>query len=60
MAIQKEPGQKGVNWSNIAVGEFVACDCTRIHVLNSLLGGIMNMVNHYCTSNQSLVADRVY
>jgi len=20
MAIQKEPGQKGVNWSNIAVG----------------------------------------
>jgi hypothetical protein len=22
MAIQKEPGQKGVNWSNIAVGTF--------------------------------------
>lgn len=23
MAIEKEPGQKGVNWSNIAVGELV-------------------------------------
>ena len=22
MAIEKEPGQKGVNWSNIAVGKF--------------------------------------
>lgn len=24
MAIQKEPGQKGINWSNIAVGERVS------------------------------------
>lgn len=24
MAIQKEPGQKGVNWSNIAVGERIS------------------------------------
>lgn len=23
MAIQREPGQKGINWSNIAVGERV-------------------------------------
>jgi hypothetical protein len=22
MGVQKEPGQKGVNWSNIAVGEY--------------------------------------
>lgn len=27
MGIQREPGQRGVNWSNIAVGEhpFVSC-----------------------------------
>ena len=46
MAIQKEPGQKGVNWSNIAVG---TCDAL-ITVLSdgwltvSATGAIMNMV----------------
>lgn len=25
MGIQREPGQKGVNWSNIAVGESLLC-----------------------------------
>jgi hypothetical protein len=29
MAIQKEPGQKGVNWSNIAVGERVLCSTSK-------------------------------
>jgi hypothetical protein len=33
MAIQKEPGQKGVNWSNIAVGEH---PFLRIHILKSV------------------------
>ena len=45
MAITKEPGQQGINWSNIAVGE--------VHLLPNVepftysrpnLGGIMNMV----------------
>lgn len=28
MAIEKEPGQKGINWSNIAVGELTRHDTT--------------------------------
>jgi hypothetical protein len=49
MAIQKEPGQKGVNWSNIAVG---ACliqlyACTLVFSENWVAGAIMNMVLHY-------------
>jgi hypothetical protein len=27
MGIQREPGQKGVNWSNIAVGEHIFASC---------------------------------
>ena len=42
MAIQKEPGQKGVNWSNIAVGMYVFYFLTRLLTCNE--GGIMNMV----------------
>ena len=45
MAIQKEPGQKGVNWSNIAVGTYDALITTAYIQLNvAVIGAIMNMV----------------
>lgn len=46
MGVSAEPGQKGVNWSNIAVGEQSHYHNSR--VVNDLLvpGGIMNMVRH--------------
>lgn len=48
MGVQREPGQKGVNWSNIAVGKFdLSYDATRTDYLLTLkprIGGIMNMV----------------
>lgn len=48
MGIQREPGQKGVSWSNIAVGEYYSGNTLlppsdSSHVLCPL-GGIMNMV----------------
>lgn len=37
MAIQKEPGQKGVNWSNIAVGKRAVHFSRLVHETNSLV-----------------------
>lgn len=55
MAIQKEPGQKGINWSNIAVG---MCDALITAAYSQLIviltGGIMNMV--YALLNSPLYA----
>jgi hypothetical protein len=48
MGVQREPGQKGVNWSNIAVGKFnPSFDATRADLVltpRPRIGGIMNMV----------------
>ena len=48
MAIEKVPGQKGVNWSNIAVGECELLCCARsdgsILTFVCATGAIMNMV----------------
>jgi hypothetical protein len=48
MGIQREPGQKGVNWSNIAVGMCLPSPISKWLVPQELtlrvLGGIMNMV----------------
>ena len=48
MGVQREPGQKGVSWSNIAVGKFnPSSDATRADLIltpHSRTGGIMNMV----------------
>lgn len=43
MAIQKEPGQKGVSWSNIAVGVWPPT-VFYVHLCLRALGAIMNMV----------------
>jgi len=45
MGVQREPGQKGVSWSNIAVGGYTSTgisnsDSSCVHCV----GGIMNMV----------------
>ena len=45
MAIQKEPGQKGVNWSNIAVGMRNFVLLTRDVWRHPTAGAIMNMVH---------------
>ena len=42
MGIQREPGQKGFSWSNIAVGERISP--AKISATNACEGGIMNMV----------------
>ena len=48
MGVQREPGQKGFSWSNIAVGTFdTSSDATNVELLLTPLpriGGIMNMV----------------
>lgn len=48
MGVQREPGQKGVNWSNIAVGTFnLSSDASLMGLLltpRPHIGGIMNMV----------------
>lgn len=48
MGVQREPGQKGVSWSNIAVGKLdPSSDATFTEQLlnpHSRIGGIMNMV----------------
>lgn len=44
MAIQKEPGQKGVSWSNIAVGTWPLSTLLYVHSCLRALGAIMNMV----------------
>lgn len=44
MAIQKEPGQKGVSWSNIAVGMCVFDSLIHERLLTCNEGGVMNMV----------------
>ena len=43
MAIQKEPGQKGVSWSNIAVGTSISSHLLAFNP-HSNEGAIMNMV----------------
>jgi hypothetical protein len=50
MAIQKEPGQKGVNWSNIAVGTWALSTLPHVHSCLRALGAIMNMVLSYIPS----------
>lgn len=47
MAIQKEPGQKGVNWSNIAVGRSHDSSPHVNTILTIHVGGIMNMVQFF-------------
>ena len=64
MGVQREPGQKGVNWSNIAVGASSSFVMTQtlgwsnagrsIHP-----GGIMNMVFLPRFNASRRVADRV-
>ena len=52
MGVQREPGQKGVSWSNIAVGTFnPPSDATHVEPLltsRPRIGGIMNMVITFC------------
>jgi hypothetical protein len=45
MGMQREPGQKGVNWSNIAVGAYTSF--TTLLDLKHAIGAIMNMVPSY-------------
>jgi hypothetical protein len=47
MAIQKEPGQKGASWSNIAVGTWALSTLPDYHHCLRALGAIMNMVQSY-------------
>jgi hypothetical protein len=48
MGMQKEPGQKGVNWSNIAVGAYILLlRCLTLLNLIHATGAIMNMVPSY-------------
>ena len=48
MGVQREPGQKGVSWSNIAVGKSnppVDATCADLLLTpRPHIGGIMNMV----------------
>jgi hypothetical protein len=54
MGVQREPGQKGISWSNIAVGTFdPSSDTTNVELLLTPLlriGGIMNMVIAFYTA----------
>ena len=47
MGIQKEPGQKGFSWSNIAVGTWTLSTLPDVHLCSHTLGAIMNMVLSY-------------
>jgi hypothetical protein len=53
MGVQREPGQKGVSWSNIAVGRSnLSFDAARADLLLTpclCTGGIMNMVILFST-----------
>ena len=54
MGVQREPGQKGISWSNIAVGMFTPSPATtNVELLLTSLpriGGIMNMVMTLCAA----------